>query len=284
MYPFIYFPVPKLIICTECKYAVLPSSVRTHMQDKTKHSVSKAELERIEQEISLLSDLIFTREELNDLTFPPVSEPAIPQLRAPRIDGMKCQLWNEFEQCSYISCHLGAIQTHCKKQHNWKNQQQKGKRRNGTAYDLPWISGIHCQQFFVRSSGSQYFEVAKPEIAENEIQEEDEQKRIAKEVLERTQQEWKAGVEKSKKQQVKEAEESREPNPWLRQVGWASHLEGLDIESIRIFISSDPTKAALAEGKYTQFVVIFIVIIVVTSFSSANRRSTSRKRRITDIM
>jgi Orsellinic acid/F9775 biosynthesis cluster protein D len=249
MKPFIHFPDQRLIVCSECKHAVLPSNVRTHIQDKTKHSISKEELEKLEQEISLIPDLIFAREELNDLVFPQVSNPPIPQLKAARTDGIKCQIWNEFKQCDYISCHRQDIQKHCRITHNWINPQQKGKRRNGAAYDLPWVSGIHCQQFFVRSSGSQYFEVAKPEITENEIQEQDEQKRIAKEVLERTKQEWKAGVEKSKKQQVKEAEESREPNPWLRQVGWASHLEGLDIESVRAFISPDPTKVVPVEGK-----------------------------------
>jgi Orsellinic acid/F9775 biosynthesis cluster protein D len=249
MKPFIHLPNQRLIVCSECKHAVLPSSVRTHMQDRTKHTTTKQELDQLIDRISLIPDLILAREELNNLIMPQVSNPPIPQLRVPRIDGMKCQLWNKFEQCSYISCHLGAIQTHCKMQHNWNNQQQKGKRRNGKVYDIPWISGIHCQQFFVRGSGAQYFEVAKPEILEIEIQEQDEQKRITREILKRTKQEWKAGVEKSKKQQVKEAEEAREPNLWLRQVGWASHLEGLDIESVRAFINPSPTYSALVEGQ-----------------------------------
>jgi hypothetical protein len=35
---------------------------------------------------------------------------------------------------------------------------------------------------------------------------------------------------------IKEADESREPNPWLWQVGWAAHLAGLDRLEIRTWV------------------------------------------------
>ena len=40
-------------------------------------------------------------------------------------------------------------------------------------------------------------------------------------------------AEEKERREIKEFEESREPNPWLRRVGWAAHLAGLDRANIR---------------------------------------------------
>ncbi|KFY83402.1 hypothetical protein V500_10071, partial [Pseudogymnoascus sp. VKM F-4518 (FW-2643)] len=40
-------------------------------------------------------------------------------------------------------------------------------------------------------------------------------------------------AEDRERREIKEFEESREPNPWLRRVGWAAHLAGLDRDDIR---------------------------------------------------
>src|SRR3984885_10677206 len=40
-------------------------------------------------------------------------------------------------------------------------------------------------------------------------------------------------AEEKERREIKEFEESREPNPWLRRVGWAAHLAGLDRDSLR---------------------------------------------------
>jgi hypothetical protein len=43
-------------------------------------------------------------------------------------------------------------------------------------------------------------------------------------------------AEMEERQVIKEAEEAREPNPWLRRVGWAAHLAGLDRTELRKWI------------------------------------------------
>ena len=43
-------------------------------------------------------------------------------------------------------------------------------------------------------------------------------------------------VEEKERCCIKEAKESREPNPWLRRVGWAAHLAGLNRAEIRSWI------------------------------------------------
>jgi hypothetical protein len=42
--------------------------------------------------------------------------------------------------------------------------------------------------------------------------------------------------EEKERQCIKEAEESREPNPWLRRVRWAAHLAGMDRAEVRKWV------------------------------------------------
>ena len=43
-------------------------------------------------------------------------------------------------------------------------------------------------------------------------------------------------AEEKESRQIKEFEESQEPNPWLRRVGWAAHLAGLDRDMVREWV------------------------------------------------
>jgi hypothetical protein len=43
-------------------------------------------------------------------------------------------------------------------------------------------------------------------------------------------------AEAEERRVIKEAEEAREPNPWLRRVGWAAHLAGLDRTELQEWI------------------------------------------------
>ena len=43
-------------------------------------------------------------------------------------------------------------------------------------------------------------------------------------------------AEEKERRSIQEAEESREPNPWLRRVGWVAHLARLDRTEIQEWI------------------------------------------------
>ena len=43
-------------------------------------------------------------------------------------------------------------------------------------------------------------------------------------------------AEEKERREIKEADEHREPNPWLRCVGWAAHLAGLDRGEVREWV------------------------------------------------
>ena len=98
MEPFVHLPEYRIIICVECKHAVLPSHVDAHLKDENKHNASKEEQERIYQEVQQIEGLIEERAELNKISFPPPSNPPISILQEPRKDGIQCQLEDKNRQ------------------------------------------------------------------------------------------------------------------------------------------------------------------------------------------
>ncbi|TGO45851.1 hypothetical protein BCON_0361g00110 [Botryotinia convoluta] len=76
---FVHFPAQGVIVCSECKYAVLPSHVGTHLKDKEKHRAVKADRERVVAAIQAIRGL------KTKTAFPPA-----------RTDGLRCQLYNEY--------------------------------------------------------------------------------------------------------------------------------------------------------------------------------------------
>ena len=149
MDPFIHFPEQRVVVCYECKHAVLPSNVNTHLREEGKHDMSPEDRFRIIQQIQTIEGLITDKRELNKLVFPAASNPPIPILQEPRKDGRKCQLQDQNQRpCQYISCHRQMIQEHYRVEHGWVNPQKKGRPEAGREVEVPWRSGVHCQHFF----------------------------------------------------------------------------------------------------------------------------------------
>jgi len=51
MDPFIHLPDYKVIVCTDCQYAVLPSQISHHLSSSTRHNMAKGVRERIAEEV-----------------------------------------------------------------------------------------------------------------------------------------------------------------------------------------------------------------------------------------
>lgn len=75
----------------------------------------------------------------------------------------------------------------------------------------PWISGVHCQHFFVRGPGAQFFEVARESMAAEPMDRPsgDSGFTAAKQELEAALKK----AEEEERQKVAESEESRAPDP-----------------------------------------------------------------------
>jgi hypothetical protein len=160
MNPFIHLPKYRVIVCTglECKYAVLPIYVDSHLRDP-RHDYDKEQQEQVVQEISRIDGLIQNARGLELFTFPEPTSPAIPELN-PAKEGLQCV------QCGYICCNPVKMRDHCKGVHNWENKQKKGRpsyKKRQSKVERPWISGVYCQQFFAQGHKKQLFEVMKGE-------------------------------------------------------------------------------------------------------------------------
>jgi RecQ family ATP-dependent DNA helicase len=193
----------------------------------------KEQREQVIQEIERVDGLVRERIKLNQLVFPPTSNPPIPELQEPRKDGMKCQFQDsQGRPCRFIACQVPNIQQHCREEHGWSNPQKKGGQRKGEVRDVPWRSGVHCQHFFVRGPGAQYFEVqaegSSPAMPSGDVDLE-----AIKHKLSQAMQQ----ANEEQRRQITEPEESREPNPWLRRVGWVEHSEAFDREELRALVA-----------------------------------------------
>ncbi|KAH8779387.1 hypothetical protein BGZ57DRAFT_853847 [Hyaloscypha finlandica] len=130
--------------------------------DGKEYMLSAEEKQRIAKEVTSIPNLRTKKEQFNPAAFPPPNNPAIPELGAARTDGLQCQFEDEFgEPCRFIATHIRNIQKHCSKEHGWENPQESGRPKTGTEVAVPWRTGVHCQHFFMRSTGAGYFEVVR---------------------------------------------------------------------------------------------------------------------------
>jgi hypothetical protein len=77
MYPFVHLLDHRVVVCVECQHAVLLSNIDTYLRDKNKHNLTKEERRKVIKEIGNIERLITERADLNQLVFPPASEPLI---------------------------------------------------------------------------------------------------------------------------------------------------------------------------------------------------------------
>ena len=154
-----HFPVQCIIVYSMYRHTVLPSSIDIHLRNKNKHNILQDKQICIIQHIQAIKDLVTSRAELNRLVFLLANSPPISELQPLRTDGMQCEFEDDNSRsCRFISCHEDQIRKHCREEHGWENKQ-KGRPKAGTEKRFPWRSGVHCQHFFVRGPGVQFFEI-----------------------------------------------------------------------------------------------------------------------------
>jgi hypothetical protein len=165
---FIHLPEFRVIICKKCQYAVLPSEINTHFQKTPVHSLDHPSRQRIVQQVAMVHGLIRDEEQLKQegFSFPPSTSPAIPELREPKRDGLRCKYNSEDrKQCPYVVRYPQAMREHCRVVHQWKCMKKKGKpRREDRVKDVPWEENVHCQRFFDHRLYSGYFAVASQPV------------------------------------------------------------------------------------------------------------------------
>ena len=143
-----------LLICKECKFALIPSRINTHFSG-TPHQLQPRIRRQIEVDISHINGLVKTQSEIEakiqsfleifDNTY------SIPEL-AIYSDGLACSY------CSFIARSRVPIQEHLKDIYDWENPRKSGQRKKNFKND-PWKTNVLYQRFFESNSKKEYFRV-----------------------------------------------------------------------------------------------------------------------------
>ena len=148
MYVFVYLPLFKVVVCSVCRHAILPSHIDAHLKNKVKHNIVKEQREQVIQEIERVDGLIRERNELNPLVSRMQVTRPFQNCKSPQRMERKCQFQDSQDRpCKFVACQVPNIQQHCREKHGWSNPQKKGRQRKGEVRDVPWRSGLHCQHF-----------------------------------------------------------------------------------------------------------------------------------------
>jgi hypothetical protein len=168
---------------------------------------------------------------------------------------MRCTFDIAGRECLYVCCSIQQMQEHSWEEHKWKSKNKGGRRKKrGTNQEVPWRTRVHCQRFFIQGHKSGYFEVGKAEASPASssqpgiVSRTDQYKAAKRELKEALR---KAKVEE--RRVIKEAEEAREPNPWLCRVGWAAYLARLDRTELQEWIELPNNKEPDLEILYKAF-------------------------------
>ncbi|KAK1948837.1 hypothetical protein LY78DRAFT_622667, partial [Colletotrichum sublineola] len=137
MEPFVFNPQYSIVICAKCQFAVVGSEVATHLRSHHPSIPTTQRLGIIET-IRSTAGVIQTQAELATFRYPEPTTQPIPHIAAPQPDGIRCRA------CPYVCRRPQVIQRHCRAEHGWVNEWQKGGNR-----------------FFPSRAGSRWFEVGQ---------------------------------------------------------------------------------------------------------------------------
>lgn len=115
---FIHLPEFRVVICKECKYAVLPSHIDAHFTGGP-HKLDRTERRRIADEIAEVNGLIGNEEALRrwEFPFPPPTSSPVEGLAKPKTGGFQCSLGVRGVECKYVCFTVDGIRRHCIKKH-----------------------------------------------------------------------------------------------------------------------------------------------------------------------
>ena len=156
----------RVLICTDCQYAVVPAQMGKHL--RTHHK--RLTLQQRRDIISAVDRLPILARVPSDVTYPSPSDPPVANIPV-YFDGMKCSSVDpRGVPCLYICRTPRGIREHCEQKHGWVNSQKRGgdtRSKQTHAKNKIWTENHACQRFFKVGIWQHYFEVARQDIAAN---------------------------------------------------------------------------------------------------------------------
>jgi superfamily II DNA helicase RecQ len=209
----------RMIVCVECKFAVWPGEVDSHLRGGH-HRIKKGDREAIQQELQTWGDLITQPSELQ---LPVEIDEPIPQLALH--NGFLCTL--QPGECTAIFHTDKKLRDHWHEQHEgWNVSGLSGKGRRLTAFEKEVAQvrfqnahqKVQCQRFLGSRQGSHFIRVVR-QRAKEDVGSTDSWEGLQ----ERAHQVYKEKMRKSR-ETIEEGEED-DVNPWLSRTKWHKYLQ-----------------------------------------------------------
>ncbi|OHE98663.1 hypothetical protein CORC01_06114 [Colletotrichum orchidophilum] len=200
MEPFVHNAQHSILICTSCQYAVVANEVTAHLRNH--HGSITAEARgKVARLVGDIPSIVRSQTELESFQYPDATVEPIAHIAPPQVDGLRCYL------CRYMCRRARNLQEHCRAEHGWENNWQKG---GNVPRREPVVRGRAGFGVAVESSESAQRGTDDPAwfVALHDEQE--------------------ARFEAGARQEVSTFDEKLEPNGWLYRVGWTRDLEGLN--------------------------------------------------------
>ncbi|KAM0721351.1 hypothetical protein Q7P37_002275 [Cladosporium fusiforme] len=225
----------RILICTKCQYAIVPSHLATHLKEYH----SRLTLEQRRAYVAKVDSCSALAHYHKDVVYPTPNDPPVSILPL-YFDGLRCD-WVDDRNlaCAYVCRNLRLMRRHCKEKHGWVNQQKRGgdvRTKQLHTKNKMWTQDRACQRFFKVNSWQKYFEVARQNegaIVERQTSRKHEFFRAQEDDVQQAQRD--AADDANRVHGFHEHVSA--VVPWLRETGIADHICGLKKDEIRTAIA-----------------------------------------------
>ncbi|KAL4755584.1 uncharacterized protein BDW70DRAFT_146292 [Aspergillus foveolatus] len=239
-------PELRIIVCRQCEHAVHPKEVDTHLRKKHHMKTAKIQpiLRTIQQwnDISGEPDMVYIPRELDG---------AIPIIKV-HTNGMQCR---QDPQCQYIGTHINTMRKHWQQVHGWTQHPHRGhvtaeEKRQGVVELQQSYRRVAWQQVFPTRKNSHLVHIRslnpEPEELPTPV---NERQRIAAEIKARAVED-----EQHVADNVVEADEIHDANPWLRMTRWARYLADVHFQDLLDVVATPDAELADPVSRATRVV------------------------------
>ncbi|KAM0713375.1 hypothetical protein Q7P37_010337 [Cladosporium fusiforme] len=225
----------RILICTKCQYAIVPSHLATHLKEYH----SRLTLEQRRAYVAKVDSCSALAHYHKDVVYPTPNDPPVSILPL-YFDGLRCD-WVDDRNlaCAYVCRNLRLMRRHYKEKHGWVNQQKRGgdvRTKQLHTKNKMWTQDRACQRFFKVNSWQKYFEVARQNegaIVERQTSRKHEFFRAQEDDVQQAQRD--AADDANRVHGFHEHVSA--VVPWLRETGIADHICGLKKDEIRTAIA-----------------------------------------------
>ncbi|KAK7571375.1 hypothetical protein V3481_018589 [Fusarium oxysporum f. sp. vasinfectum] len=157
--PFVHVVELNLVICLDCKTAILARQVKAHLVDPLhRQHLTLKERRNISNQILEIPNILKDTDDLQHWKFPPPEAEPVPYLEPPLHNGLGCN------SCRYIGRDLRRIREHYRQEHS--DVLERGNPVDLSRLDQLshlWRNDVTYQRMFRGGQKSSWFEVSRAE-------------------------------------------------------------------------------------------------------------------------